>query len=354
MDGIMNYMLALMLALFVQNSFAKSISIMTYNAENLYDTKHDEGKSDWKWLSSEFKKTNPEARAYCESQGSGQNFCFNYNWDQAAVDGKIKNLSRGIRAYHGNKGPDIVVMEEVENILILQELVDKGLAGEGYNYVALIEGPDSRGIDIGIISRYPIIFQKLHPVDLAGTTGAHRTTRGIFEVEIQVDNKVITVFGNHWPSQANEDDTRVRASEVLQNLIYKVETDLVIATGDFNTHPNDNPHAINLNVLPYFYDSEEILRRQVDYLNDGTHWYKGHWTSLDKIFFLKRSVDQKNIQVIWESYSIVNPSFLLKSYHEWVDEHGVRRVARNIPKRFDLETMQGASDHLPVAIKLEL
>lgn len=350
----MKKMLALMLALSCVNGFAKTFSLMTYNAENLYDTKHDEGKRDWKWLPSSVKRTDPEASAYCESQGEYAESCFNYNWDQRALDKKIQNLSKAIRAYHGWKGPDIVVLQEVENINVLRELAQKGLPKDNYKYVALIEGPDTRGIDIGVISRYPIIYKKLHLVSLAGTSGSHRKTRGIFEVEIKIDDKVVTVFGNHWPSQANGDDTRLRASEVLESVISKTQTDLVIATGDFNTYESDYPHGVNRNVLPYFYDTEQVLRRRADYLNPGSHWYRGHWTSLDKIFVLKKSIANDDVRVIWDSYSIINNLFLLKRYHEWRDEHDVRRVSRDIPMRFSTTDLTGFSDHLPVAVKFDI
>lgn len=349
----MKKLLALMLALICVNGFARTISIMTYNAENLFDTKHDEGKSDWKWLPSSFKKTDPEARAYCESQGNFAQYCFDYNWDERALNAKIQNLAKAIRAYNGFKGPDIVVLQEVENLTVLEQLVERGLPRDNYRYVTLIEGPDRRGIDVGVISRFPIVRSKLHEVSLAGTSGAHRTTRGILEVEIKVDDKKIIVFGNHWPSQSNGDDTRLRASEVLERISRDANADLVVATGDFNTHESDAPHGIQTNVLPYFYDSEEVLRRRVDYLNPGSHWYQGHWTSLDKIFVLKKTIN-KNVNIIWDSFSIINNSFLLNKYHEWTDSHGVRRVSRDTPMRFSTEELEGYSDHLPVAVKFDI
>jgi endonuclease/exonuclease/phosphatase family metal-dependent hydrolase len=354
MKNMLAPMIGMMLAFGCLDGFAKTISLMTYNAENLFDVKHDVGKKDWKWLPAAFKKSNPQAKAYCAGQGIYKNYCMNYDWNQKALDEKIKNLANAIRAYEGYKGPDIIVMQEVENLAVLQELARKGLAKDKYKYVALMEGPDTRGIDIGVISRYPIIYKKLHKVDLRGTSGAHRTTRGILEIEIKVGSKVVTVLGNHWPSQGNDDDTRLRASEILENIIYKIDTDLVVATGDFNTQESDSPHSIKTNVLPYFYDSEEIFRSRASYLNPGSHWYKGYWTSLDKIFVLKRSVYRQNIKVIWDSFSIINNSFLVKRDHEWRDAHGVTRVAHNIPYRFDMKTLKGASDHLPVAVKFEL
>jgi len=50
---------------------------------------------------------------------------------------------------------DVVALQEVENRYFLQEFVDKHLPQMGYQ-VVLLEGNDTRGIDVALLTRYPV------------------------------------------------------------------------------------------------------------------------------------------------------------------------------------------------------
>lgn len=71
--------------------------------------------------------------------------------------------------------PDILVLVEVESRPALQQFHDRVLqpllaSPCGYNMV--IDGNDQRGIDVGILSRYPIQRMRSH---IADRTGARHT-----------------------------------------------------------------------------------------------------------------------------------------------------------------------------------
>lgn len=330
---------------------------MTYNAENLFDTVHDPGKHDYTWLPLEFKKKSPEVQAYCAQMRSDyyRKSCQELDWTDAVLTGKAKNLAKAITSYsYNNLGPDIVVLEEVENINALKALVRIGMPYQNYQYITLLEGPDTRGIDIGVISRFPILEQKYHQIDLSQTQSAGKLTRGVFEVKIKVGMKTVTVLGNHWPSQGNTDDARLKASMVMLEAARKAKSNLIIATGDFNTLEDDFPHGIRTNVLPYFEDVE-VRARQLTQQHPGTHWYRGKWSSLDKIFVYKPSLrNDKSIVVDHSSFKIVNSSFLVQDL-TWTDfDTGMTYFDKEIPKRFNPKDLTGYSDHLPVAIRIDL
>jgi len=334
---------------------ATSVSIMTYNAENLFDTVHDEGKKDYTWLPLKTKQQSNEIQKYCASMRSEhyRRNCFELDWSEETLDAKIQNLSRVILSFNRGKGADIIVFEEVENINALNLLVKKGLGKKGYKYISLIEGPDSRGIDIGMISRYPIVSEKLHKVDISKVQKG-RSTRGILEVTFKVKSKTVTVFGNHWPSQGNNDQTRLVASKVLAKKVKLVKSDLVVATGDFNQTRSDSPHGISLNILPLFEDVEVLGRKFSTETSVGTHWYRGEWESLDRIFILKKSLKNKNVYVDYSSFDIINKNFMVQDL-EWIDfDTGAVNLDENIPWRFNAKTYQGFSDHLPVAVKINI
>ena len=46
-------------------AFGRQISVMTYNAENLFDTRHDPGKNDWTYLPLAEKRSNQDVQDYC-------------------------------------------------------------------------------------------------------------------------------------------------------------------------------------------------------------------------------------------------------------------------------------------------
>ena len=350
----MKLLASVLFLLLTSTAFGQSVSVMTYNAENLFDTFHDKGKKDYTWLPLAFKQNSKEVQKYCASLRSThyRRACFELDWSEQTLKAKIQNLSKVILSYNSGRGADIVVLEEVENINALRMLVNTGMPWAGYKYFSLIEGPDSRGIDIGMISRYPIISEKYHKVDI--TPAQNRTTRGILETTFNVRGKRVVVFGNHWPSQGNTDETRLIASKVLADAALAVKADLVVATGDFNQTHDDMPHGINLNILPIFEDVETKGRLHTNETALGTHWYRGQWESLDRIFVLKRSLANKKVAIDYSSFDIVNRNFMVRDL-EWTDfDTGAVNYDENIPWRFNAKTYEGYSDHLPAAVRFSL
>ena len=230
--------------------------------------------------------------------------------------------------------------------------MSKGLSKLGYKYFSLIEGPDIRGIDIGMISKYPIIKQKYHNIDI--TSYSSRPTRGILEVVYKIGNKKLTVFGNHWPSQRNKDETRLIASQLLNKIALKSNSDIVVATGDFNTKDDDSPNGLKLNIHPIFTDVELYTRSRVKVLAPGTHFYRGDWSSLDKIFILKSSLSLKKVTILHNDFEIIYKNFMLTSKNWFNQNTRTTEVNKDIPFRFNPLTGRGYSDHLPIVAKFSI
>lgn len=313
---------------------AKTFKFMQYNAENFFDTKHDEGTHDYTYLPLSVKKNLDGHQEYCESQSSGtfRKQCLNLDWTDAKLMKKITNIAKVVKAYDSTgKGPDVVVFEEVENINALNKLMTKGLDKMGYKHAILIEGDDSRGIDVGLISKYPVVSSRHHSVIINGEV---LDTRGILEVTLDVDGYEVVVFVNHWPSQNNPTSERIASAQLLEKAAAaKKGADLIIAAGDFNSVKGETPFP--LDVLRNFIDTEKTARNEGHTVHAGTHYYRGEWSSLDKIFVHKSS----NLKADYSTYKIFNHSFLMKN---------------GAPIRFNHETAQGYSDHLSVGIQFEL
>lgn len=323
---------ALLVSVCAYQANAKQISIMSYNVENLFDTVHDAGTDDYTYLPKSVKDSNPEVKKVCNGIGD-KNFreeCFNLDWNEEILAKKIKNISQAIKIY-SNVGPDILVLVEIENINAVNQLVDRGLGGV-YKHRVLIEGDDNRGIDTAVVSKYPIVSSKHHSVVV---NGKKMDTRGILEVTINVDGKTVTVFSNHWPSPRNPAEQRVEHAKLLSSLVDAKNSDLIVAAGDFNTLDEDRPHPFEI-LANDFYDSEQEAREAGVQMLPGTHNYKGDWSSLDRIFVSRKS----RVLPDWTSFDILSDSNIMNK--------------NNQPRRFNTESGEGYSDHLPIVIEVNL
>lgn len=327
--------------------FAKTVTIMNYNVENLFDTVHDEGKTDYTYLPYDVKKKSPKIQKYCLSlsKKSWRNQCLYTDWNKSVLKSKLKNIAKVLNSYKG--GADIIVLQEVENKNVLKMLV-RELGANKYRYYSLLEGPDSRGIDNGVISKYPIKSSKLHKVDLRPSS--NRPTRDILETRIDVDGKEISLFANHWPSQGGPSILRELAAKSLIKVSKNSKSDLTIALGDFNTLKADRPHGIKNHILKYYYDAHVEALNQGARLRDGSHWYKGEWSRLDRLFVLKTS----KVNFDFRGFDIHSKNYMFKDL-EWTDYNtGEVTIYKNVPYRFDEKEMDGFSDHLPLVYSFNL
>jgi endonuclease/exonuclease/phosphatase family metal-dependent hydrolase len=332
----MKHILLALPFIFALSAEAKQLKVMQYNAENFFDTKFDQGTSDYTYLPQSVKKTIKDHKAQCNKMGSDFFIkeCLNLDWNETKFSKKAMNVAKVIRAYDDTgKGPDIVVLEEIENINVVNNIVSKGLSDLGYVTKVLIEGDDTRGIDVAIISKFPVISSKRYPIVF---NGVKLDTRGILEVVLNVGGKKVVVFANHWPSQSNPTDHRIASAKVLATAAENARADLVIAAGDFNTLDNERPHPFV--AFKNFEDGEQEARHLGVEMIGGTHFYKGEWHSLDHIFILKNST----MKTDYPKFQIMNRSFMMKKD---------QRSGQMIPYRSDANSGEGFSDHLPMGVE---
>jgi endonuclease/exonuclease/phosphatase family metal-dependent hydrolase len=350
----------------IQPSFAKTnVTLMTYNTENLFDAVHDPGTNDWQYLPVSEKKPGSEAYNYCQKQGNFKWGCLKLDWTEEAYKAKLFNIAAVIRAFQG-KGPDVVVLEEVESIRVLWTMVQEHLWDLGYINVQLIEGFDQRGIDIGLISKYSLAGNPvLHPVgrinEDSGDVTIKRQGRGIFEVPLWIDGKVLTVLGNHWPSQMNKVDGRILAAQSLKAVLNGLpKGTLAVALGDFNTKEEEDTVVFKDNLLQndgreYFMDAYSECQKQMGQyctLFPGSYYYneEKRWDRFDRIFFSSSFKDNKEVSVDFRDFTIFTPMSLIMpdgTFESVVTSSGV-------PFKFSTSNKKGFSDHFPVAIQFEL
>ncbi len=318
----------------------ESFKVMTYNVENLFDSKHDEGKDDYTYLPLELKQS-PEIRKHCEAikDGGWRNECFNLDWSDDVINKKMAAIAQVILNENGGLGADVVIMPEIENVGILERLRSEFLASAGYAHAILLEGHDERGIDVGIISRFPLEGQpQLH------TNPADEATRGLLEARFKLPSgKVATVFGVHFPSPHNPTQKRAASLKLLNQLAQKSQkdSDVVIAAGDFNITR----------------DEQELLRGiekewQISHFVgcrscEGTNYFKkgNTWSFLDVIMVYKgghTSEDSNSLQWGFDTGSI-----------RVANDLDIQKTNQGYPDGFDTKTMEGVSDHFPLAASIQ-
>lgn len=142
---------------------------------------------------------------------------------------------------------DIVVCVEVENRITLQRFHDTVLKAQfekPYDHVMVIDGNDERGIDVGIMSRFPITCITSH-IDDVNAKGNRIFSRDCPEYVIDLgDDKSIVVLPNHFKSKRGGDNPAAkarraaqatRASEIAQAALE--HTPYVLLAGDLNDTP---------------------------------------------------------------------------------------------------------------------
>lgn len=187
---------------------------------------------------------------------------------------------------------DIVCLVEIENRIALshfhnqilwpKHLRPKNLAPYPYNI--LIDGNDTRGIDVAIISRYPLGAIRTHIHDRQGDQPIF--SRDCLEVEVLLPTgQSCWLLANHFKSQGHNPRNdaggrkrrRAQAERVAQILQgHDLQNGLVIVAGDLNDTP-DSTSLAPLTSLPRLFNVNEQLPT-----NDRwTYHYSGKNQQLD-------------------------------------------------------------------------
>lgn len=322
------------------------ISIMSFNVENLFDATHDENREDYTYLAKKDKNT-PEIQKFCSEMKNRhyKDECFNLDWNESVIQTKLKNVGEVIRYVDQGKGPDNLMLIEVENESILKRLVKDQLSDLGYQTIVLLEGPDLRGIDPGFISKFPLAEKpKLHLIPFTDSNAEGlkwaKRSRGILEVSVKApSSKIITFLVGHFPSQSNPVAWRAQAVQFAKNLIseYSKQGRSVIMGGDLNI-TNDEEAEQN------FFKKDFSEVGQVSHIVcgeacPGSHFYKGHWSHLDALIY-SHNLKQNNFELIPNSIRVLKVPVHMKK--------------NGTPLRFSIEKKEGVSDHYPLYSRLKI
>ena len=341
----------------------KQVTLMTYNVENLFDLKHDQKKNDYAYMPYIEKRNNKRHTAVCEKMTSWyyKNECMFFNWNEPILEEKMLRLSEVI--LQDGKGPDILFLQEVENISVLEQLRRDYLDKAGYKKSILLEGPDNRGIDTAILSKLPVVGKpKLHKADLKRTGplkdwGEFYPTRSVLEATFKLPNgDLLTAISIHLPSQSDRNHPEMRR-QILEQ-VNKIKLSLpkdrfVVVGGDFNITEKEERELqpLKKTISNDFYISHKIGCKTCK----GTYYYrtKRTWSFFDILLFSKNFGSRKKGSWYVSAASI-------KVANE-VDYQNSRKYKKDgipaVPAKYTDQSYKyrdGVSDHWPMVATIKL
>jgi endonuclease/exonuclease/phosphatase family metal-dependent hydrolase len=157
---------------------------------------------------------------------------------------QLERLADSIRALNA----DVIAVEEVENRDYLERFVNVFLPEMGYKDVVLFEGNDTRGIDVGLISRIPVgeVRSHRHFRFPGHDGGSSRFQRDVLSVTLQpegaepLDVWVLHLKSNAGGREAAEPIRLAEAKEVRRLLDQELAENpaaRILVMGDFNDTP---------------------------------------------------------------------------------------------------------------------
>ena len=318
------------------------VSIMTFNVENLFDNVDDPDKDDKAYLPIEAKQNDAHIEECNEIEvARWRDECLNLDWSDDAIDFKLGVLADAIRQIDG--GPDIVALQEIENLRMLERLNDDYLADLGYSEAILIEGQDNRGIDVGFLSRLPVVGEPvLHPVSFPDFPEREGDTRGFLEATFELSNgDLLTGYSVHFPAPFHPTAMREAAYEQLNALLAGLPADRPVFTaGDFNTTSAEvaNTGIFERLVRPHWIVAHETGCEDCP----GTSYYArdDRWSFLDTILFSPSRGENTTWRIRAGSVLIANAT-------------DAQVTADGTPARFSSADRSGVSDHWPLVVTLE-
>jgi hypothetical protein len=309
-------------------------TVAFYNLENLFDTIDAPDRFD--------EDFTPSGR---------------YRWDTARYWAKIERLAEVIseigKPTRGGP-PDILGVCEAENATVLTDLVNHELL-RSYDYKFLHrDGPDERGIDVGLLYRedaFQPLSVKWQPLMFRSEKRFWEHTREQLVVHGYMDGQPLYLIVNHWPSRRGGElrsrPFRVAAAELNLFIIDSLKAispePALIAMGDFNDNPSD--YALR-EVLKIKNDSAGISNTAL-YSPMGAMFktglgslaYRDSWSLFDQIY---------------TSGNLVNGMEALQLWKAGIHDSPGLTERRGVQKGYPLRTFTsgrytgGYSDHFPV------
>ncbi len=126
---------------------------MTYNAENLYDSEHPSHLDNPIYRPLVQKKLEKNAGACRTLQDESLKWrCENWDYFEENVQAKVERIAKVVQMVRSGRGPDILIVQEVENRSLLKKLRAE-LSAQEYRSPIFVEADPLIANNIGVLSR---------------------------------------------------------------------------------------------------------------------------------------------------------------------------------------------------------
>lgn len=306
---------------------ATLLTLVEFNVENLFDTKHDSLKQDMAFT--------PKG---------------DYRWTATRYRTKIDNLSAAIIAAgegSGGKLPDLIAMVEVENDSVMTDLTRHSeLRNARYEYL-MTNSRDARGIDVALLYN-PTAFAPIasRSLQVDSFPGRGYTRDVLYVAGRTATSDTLHLFIVHAPSRRGgavaTQPYRLAVAEVVGNAIDSLKgihpTANIIVTGDLNAYATD----ASLQTYEAFGLTNTTATAVGRNGAEATYRYSGEWKSLDHVL-----VSESLATKVTDAVVVDNP-FLLEEDERY---GGVKPRRMYNGRKYNAT---GTSDHLPLRVTFRL
>ncbi|CAL2058120.1 Endonuclease [Tenacibaculum sp. 190524A05c] len=317
-------------------------TVAFYNLENLFDTINDTSKND-------------EASPMMELRTNKSKVY----WDK--ID-KLGEVISQLGEEKAKTGPAILGVAEIENKQVLEDLVKCERLKKMRYGIIHFDSPDKRGIDVALLyqQRYfkPVDYEAVNPNIYSNNRKVY--TRDILKVSGYLDDELVHVIVNHWPSrrggEAKSSPLREKAAYKVNKIIEKIREEdknaKVMIMGDFNDDPMNKSFK---DVLKTKAEKSEV--RKGDIYNPyeqmfekglNTTAYRDNLSLFDQILFTSSLLNKKNSKD-FSSYKMFKSGIFNKRF--MVQNKG-RYKGYPFRSFSNGQYTGGYSDHYPVYIYL--
>jgi endonuclease/exonuclease/phosphatase family metal-dependent hydrolase len=182
----------------------------------------------------------------------------------AQVKAKIKELGAALRQLKA----DVLALQEVENKPLLDRLVSEELSSLQYKHVRLLEGNDVRGIDVALLSRYPVPKAIGHAKDIfkgvAPDTNNYGFSRDCLEATIEpaagrrlilLINHLRATDGTDYAESVARREAQAQRVREIADATLKAQPDANLAVvGDLNDTPDSKTIQLLRDGSPKLHD----------------------------------------------------------------------------------------------------
>lgn len=312
-----------------------------YNLENLFDTEND-------------TLINDEASPIMAIKEGRE----------AIYEKKINNMAKVISEIgvaESKNSPAILGVAEVENKKVLEDLIQTDfLKNKNYEFIHY-DSPDLRGIDVAFLYQ-PEYFKPTHSetfeLRLWDEEGKRIYTRDQLLVSGYLDDELIHVIVNHWPSRRGGEEKsshkREKAAYLNTQIIAKVrENDpnaKIIIMGDLNDDPTNaslkkvlktKSKKAEVQKDDIYNPTEDMFRR-----GQNTLVYRDNINLFDQLLFTSPLLAPKNDYSTYRMYKVIifNPQYLTTQTGKYKGYPHRSFAGSNF--------INGYSDHYPIYMYL--